>query len=56
VASDGHRSARPAHLDEAYRLAYERLGDRAVSLFDGSALGVEVRQSPTAARAASQGA
>jgi len=40
VASDGHRMTRPAHLDDAYRLARERLGERAVSLFDGSALGV----------------
>jgi protein-tyrosine phosphatase len=55
VASDGHRATRPAHLDEAYTLARQRLGDRAVSLFDGSALGVAT-QSPTAARAASRGA
>jgi len=54
VASDGHRSTRPAHLDEAYRLTRERIGDRALSLFDGSALGV--RPSRTASRAASQGA
>jgi protein-tyrosine phosphatase len=39
VASDGHRTTRPAHLDEAYRLARERIGERALSLFDGSALG-----------------
>ena len=39
VASDGHRATRPAHLDDAYRLARERLGDEAISLFDGSALG-----------------
>lgn len=55
VASDGHRATRPAHLDEAYALARRRLGDRAVSLFDGSALGVAT-QSPTASRAASTGA
>jgi protein-tyrosine phosphatase len=54
VASDGHRTTRPAHLDEAYRLARERIGERASSLFDGSALGVT--PSRTAARAASQGA
>ena len=54
VASDGHRSTRPAHLDEAYRLTRKRIGDRALSLFDGSALGV--RPSRTASRAASQGA
>jgi protein-tyrosine phosphatase len=40
VASDGHRTTRPAHLDDAYRLARRRLGERALSLFDGSALGV----------------
>jgi protein-tyrosine phosphatase len=56
VASDGHRTTRPAHLDEAYRLARERLGERAPSLFDGSALGVEVTQSQPASRAASRGA
>jgi protein-tyrosine phosphatase len=55
VASDGHRMTRPARLDDAYRLARERLGEEALSLFDGSALGV-VTQSPTASRAASQGA
>lgn len=56
VASDGHRTTRPAHLDDAYRLARDRIGDAAISLFDGSALGVEVTQSPTASRAVSQGA
>lgn len=41
VASDGHRPARPAHLDEAYALAVARVGEeRALGLFDGSALGV----------------
>lgn len=55
VASDGHRATRPAHLDEAYELAHQRLGDRALQLFDGSALGVTT-QSPTASRAASTGA
>jgi protein-tyrosine phosphatase len=54
VASDGHRTTRPAHLDEAYRLASERIGERALSLFDGSALGVT--PSRTASRAASRGA
>jgi protein-tyrosine phosphatase len=39
IASDGHRTTRPAHLDEAYGLARERVGERALSLFDGSALG-----------------
>jgi protein-tyrosine phosphatase len=53
VASDGHRTTRPAHLDEAYRLAAKRIGERALSLFDGSALGVT--PSRTASRAALQG-
>jgi protein-tyrosine phosphatase len=55
VASDGHRTTRPAHVDEAYRLVRERLGEGALSLFDGSALGVTT-PSRTASRAASQGA
>ena len=39
VASDGHRPARPARLDEAYELVRGRVGeDRALPLFDGSAL------------------
>jgi protein-tyrosine phosphatase len=54
VASDGHRTTRPAHLDAAYVLAEQRLGERALSLFDGSAL--DVTPSRTAARAASTGA
>ena len=40
VASDGHRTTRPAQLDEAYTLAATRLGSRALALFDGSALGL----------------
>ena len=40
VASDGHRQARPPHLDEAYELLVERVGDGANRLFDGSALGL----------------
>jgi protein-tyrosine phosphatase len=56
VASDGHRTTRPPHLDDAYRVAHERLGDAALSLFDGSALGVGARQSQTASRAGSRGA
>jgi protein-tyrosine phosphatase len=56
VASDGHRTTRPAHLDDAYRLVRARLGDEAIALFDGSALGVDVRQSQTASRVASRGA
>jgi protein-tyrosine phosphatase len=54
VGSDGHRTTRPAHLDDAYRLARQRLGEEALALFDGSALGVT--PSRTASRAASQGA
>jgi protein-tyrosine phosphatase len=54
VASDGHRTTRPAQLDAAFALAEERLGERALSLFDGSALGVT--PSRTASRAASTGA
>ena len=38
VASDGHRTTRPPHLDEAHRLARARLGEGADALFDGSAL------------------
>jgi protein-tyrosine phosphatase len=38
VASDGHRSARPPQLDEAFRTVQSRLGERAVALFDGRAL------------------
>jgi protein-tyrosine phosphatase len=49
VASDGHRPNRPARLDEAYALAVERVGEAAVSLFDGSALGVSTRQLPSRA-------
>jgi protein-tyrosine phosphatase len=55
VGSDGHRTTRPARLDDAYSLAHERLGDAAKALFDGSALGVAT-PSPTAFRAASRGA
>jgi len=54
VASDGHRTTRPAQLDAAFALAEQRLGERALSLFDGSALGVT--PSRTASRAASTGA
>ncbi len=38
VGSDGHRTARPAILDDAYRLVEARVGDAARGLFDGSAL------------------
>jgi protein-tyrosine phosphatase len=41
VASDGHRTTRPARLDEAYDLSARRFGaDRALPLFDGTALGL----------------
>jgi protein-tyrosine phosphatase len=36
--SDGHRSARPATLDDAYGLVETRVGEGARKLFDGSAL------------------
>lgn len=42
VASDGHRQARPARLDEAYDVAWKRFGADANRFFDGSALGVTV--------------
>jgi protein-tyrosine phosphatase len=38
VASDGHRTARPPRLDEAFRMAQARLGEGARALFDGRAL------------------
>jgi protein-tyrosine phosphatase len=38
VASDGHRTARPPFLDEAYELAQARVGEGALALFDGRAL------------------
>jgi protein-tyrosine phosphatase len=55
VASDGHRAARPPHLDSAYRLVRERVGPAADALFDGSALGIASAR-PTASRAALPGA
>jgi protein-tyrosine phosphatase len=54
VSSDGHRTTRPPHLDEAYAAAVDRLGDSAIALFDGSPLGVTRRPIPS--RAASTGA
>ena len=45
VASDGHRLARPARLDEAYERVKERVGEEtALPLFDGSALGLRPAQ------------
>ena len=38
VASDGHRTARPPHLDDAFRTVQRRLGEGARALFDGRAL------------------
>jgi protein-tyrosine phosphatase len=42
VASDGHRRARPPHLDEAYELVRARVGEAADGLFDGRRLGVNL--------------
>jgi len=55
VASDGHRQARPARLDEAYELAKTRLGENARALFDGTALGLASAK-PIPSRAATPGA
>ena len=56
VASDGHRLSRPARLDEAYELVRARVGeDRALLLFDGSALGLSSGR-PTPSRAGAPGA
>jgi protein-tyrosine phosphatase len=49
VASDGHRTARPARLDRAWALAEERLGSMVGPAFDGSALGVTPRERSTQA-------
>ena len=38
VGSDGHRTARPPFLDEAYAAVRRRIGERADELFDGSRL------------------
>jgi protein-tyrosine phosphatase len=51
VASDGHRLARPARLDEAYELVRARVGEEAaLPLFDGSGLGLRAPR-PTPSRA-----
>jgi len=55
VASDGHRTTRPARLDTAFAAAYERVGERAVALFDGSVLGLASSR-PESSRAASPAA
>jgi len=38
VSSDGHRTARPPVLDEAYKLVRARVGERADALFTGGPL------------------
>jgi tyrosine-protein phosphatase YwqE len=41
VASDGHRVARPARIDDAYELVKARVGEeQALPLFDGTTLGL----------------
>jgi protein-tyrosine phosphatase len=50
VASDGHRLTRPARIDDAYELVRGRVGeDAALPLFDGAALGLSVRPTPSRA-------
>jgi protein-tyrosine phosphatase len=47
VASDGHRAARPMLLDGAYEHTRARVGEeRALRLFDGTALGVAAAPLP----------
>lgn len=56
VASDGHRMARPARLDEAYEQVKARVGEEAaLPLFDGSALGLRALRPPPS-RAGARGA
>lgn len=48
VASDGHRLTRPARIDEAFELVSARVGEEvALPLFDGSALGLSARPTPS---------
>ena len=55
VASDGHRLTRPARIDNAYTLVRARLGEEAaLTLFDGSTLGLSPRRTPS--RVAARGA
>lgn len=50
VASDGHRLTRPARIDDAYELVRARVGEEAaLPLFDGSALGISARPTPSRA-------
>ncbi|MEZ5099444.1 MAG: CpsB/CapC family capsule biosynthesis tyrosine phosphatase [Thermoleophilia bacterium] len=57
VASDGHRTSRPAVLDAAHAAARERVGqERADALFDGTALAGISRRRPPRSRAATPGA
>jgi protein-tyrosine phosphatase len=56
VASDGHRTARPARLDNAYALVRARVGESAGRMFDGSALGLAATSRPESSRAASPAA
>jgi protein-tyrosine phosphatase len=57
VASDGHRATRPALVDGAYKLVRARVGEeRALRLFDGSALGLAARAPQPPSRAASPAA
>ena len=46
VASDGHRTGRPPHLDDAHAAAVVRLGPDATRFFDGSALGLAAPRTP----------
>src|SRR5207237_7807732 len=50
VASDGHRPARAARLDEVYELAVARVGEAAAEvLFNGEALCLSTRRTPSRA-------
>jgi protein-tyrosine phosphatase len=53
VASDGHRTTRPARLDDAFAAVRRRVGERAGSFFDGSAIGLASPR-PGSSRAASR--
>jgi protein-tyrosine phosphatase len=56
VASDGHRTTRPPHLDSAYAAVRKRVGERARALFDGTALGLGPSSRLESSRVAWQGA